>query len=151
MREGFSGISSRLPLFASGRAAHIKDTPQTGQIFPFFPKNRKKHRATQPSAAAPRRRPGSGRAGEQGSRALDVAKTEGSGLTGARGVAYTNDNTMALLHSETSSTPAATARGVGGSVNQGIPHTSERRQRVSPSGGAVNTTTADSVKPASGS
>ena len=46
MREGvewiFSGISSRLPLFAPGRAAHIKDTPQTGQIFPFFSENPKK-------------------------------------------------------------------------------------------------------------
>lgn len=146
----FSGISSRLPLFAPGRAAHIKDTPQSGQIFPFFSKKPKKtprhpDECRRP-ASAPRARQGRG-----AGRAPDVAKTEGSGLTRAQGVAYTNDNTMALLHSETSPTLAATARVVGGFVNQGIPHTSERRQRVSPSGGAVNTTTADSVKSASGS
>ena len=147
----FRYLEPLAPIRTRASRSHKGYAPKRPNLSVFLKKPKKKHRATRPSAAAPRRRPGSGRAGEQGSRALEVAKTEGHGLTGARGVAYTNDNTMALLHSETSSTPAATARGVGGSVNQGIPHTPERRQRVSPSGGAVNTTTADSVKPASGS
>ena len=68
MREGvewiFSGISSRLPLFAPGRAAHIKDTPQSGQIFPFFSKNRKKN--TAPPGRVPPPRAGAPGAAEQG-------------------------------------------------------------------------------------
>ncbi len=75
MREGvewiFSGISSRLPLFAPERAAHIKDTHQTGQIFPFFSKNRKKtprHPAEcRRPASAPRERQSRG-AGQSGAR-----------------------------------------------------------------------------------
>ena len=46
----------------------------------------------------------------------DVAKTKGCGLTSTESVAYTDDNTMARLHSETSSTLAGTARGVDGFV-----------------------------------
>ena len=49
-------------------------------------------------------------------RAPDVAKTKDLGLTSTLVVAYTNDNTMARLHSETTSTHAATARVVDGFV-----------------------------------
>ena len=49
-------------------------------------------------------------------RAPDVAKTKDLGLTSTRVVAYTDDNTMARLHSETTSTHAATARVVDGFV-----------------------------------
>ena len=56
------------------------------------------------------------RAGERGGLPPDVAKTKDRGLTSRQGIAYTNDNTMARLHSETTSTLAATARVVDGFV-----------------------------------
>ena len=49
-------------------------------------------------------------------RAPDVVKTKGCSLTSTQVVAYTNDNTMARLHSETTYTHAATARVVDGFV-----------------------------------
>ena len=52
-----------------------------------------------------------GRAGKHGRLPPDVSKTKDGGLTSTQVVAYTNDNTMTRLHSETSSTLAATARG----------------------------------------
>ena len=64
-------------------------------------------------------------------RAPDVAKTKDCGLTSRQVVAYTNDNTMARLHSETSSTLASTARVVDGLVtglsdHRGSTHVVER-------------------------
>ena len=52
-----------------------------------------------------------GREGEHGRLSPDVSKTKDGGLTSTQVVAYTNDNTMARLHSETTSTLASTARG----------------------------------------
>ncbi len=56
------------------------------------------------------------REGERCGLPPDVAKTKDRGLTSRQGIAYTNDNTMARLHSETTSTLAATARGMDGFV-----------------------------------
>ena len=47
---------------------------------------------------------------------LETLKTKDRGLTSRQGIAYTNDNTMARLHSETTYTHAATARVVDGFV-----------------------------------
>ena len=54
----------------------------------------------------------------------DVAKTKDHGLTSTQDVAYTNDNTMARLHTETipTSTLAATARVVDGFVTTQSDH-----------------------------
>ena len=54
----------------------------------------------------------------------DVAKTKDGGLTSTQDVAYTNDNSMARLHSENipTSTLAATARGVDGFVTTQTDH-----------------------------
>mgnify|MGYP007022503917 CR=1 FL=1 len=46
----------------------------------------------------------------------DAVKTKDRGLTSTQIVAYTNDNTMARLHSETTSTLASTARVADGFV-----------------------------------
>ena len=56
------------------------------------------------------------REGERCGLPPDVAKTKGCSLTSTLVVAYTNDNTMARLHSETTYTHAATARVVDGFV-----------------------------------
>ena len=64
------------------------------------------------------------RAGEHGELPPDVAKTKDHGLTSTQDVAYTNDNTMARLHTETipTSTLAATARVVDGFVTTQSDH-----------------------------
>ena len=64
------------------------------------------------------------REGEHGGLPPDVAKTKGCGLTSTQDVAYTNDNTMARLHTETipTSTLAATARVVDGFVTTQTDH-----------------------------
>ena len=61
---------------------------------------------------------------ERGGLPPDVAKTKDGGLTSTQVVAYTNDNTMARLHSETipTSTLAATARVVDGFVTTQSDH-----------------------------
>ena len=61
---------------------------------------------------------------EHGGLPPDVAKTKDSGLTSTQDVAYTNDNTMARLHTETipTSTLAATARVVDGFVTTQSDH-----------------------------
>ena len=56
------------------------------------------------------------RAGERGGLPPDVAKTKDLGLTSTQVIAYTDDNTMARLHSETFSSLASTARVVDGFV-----------------------------------
>ena len=71
------------------------------------------------------------REGEHGGLPPDVAKTKDRGLTSRQGIAYTNDNTMARLHSETSSILAATAWVVDGFVtglsdHRGSTHVVER-------------------------
>ena len=78
-----------------------------------------------------------GRAGEHGGLPPDVAKTKDRGLTSKQVVAYTNDNTMARLHRETTSPLAATARGVGGFVTgQGATHTDPAGRAISSSDAA---------------
>ena len=64
------------------------------------------------------------RGAEHGGLPPDVAKTKDSGLTSTQVVAYTNDNTMARLHTETipTSTLAATARVVDGFVTTQSDH-----------------------------
>ena len=64
------------------------------------------------------------REGEHGGPPPDVSKTKDSGLTSTQDVAYTNDNTMARLHTETipTSTLAATARVVDGFVTTQTDH-----------------------------
>ena len=52
----------------------------------------------------------------------DAVKTKDSGLTSRQVVAYTNDNTMPRLHSETTSNLAATARVVDGFVTTQTDH-----------------------------
>ena len=62
------------------------------------------------------------REGEHGGLPPDVAKTKDRGLTSRQGIAYTNDNTMPRLHSETTSTLASTARVVDGFVPEQSDH-----------------------------
>ena len=54
----------------------------------------------------------------------DVSKTKDSGLTSTQSIAYTGDNSMARLHTETipTSTLAATARVVDGFVTTQSDH-----------------------------
>ena len=56
------------------------------------------------------------RGGVHGGLPPDAVKTKDRGLTSTQVVAYTNDNTMARLHSETFSSLAASARVVDGFV-----------------------------------
>ena len=82
----------------------------------------------------------------------DVAKTKGSGLTRTQDVAYTNDNSMARLHTETipTSTLASTARVVDGFVttqsatdgrgNTTTTHTDLAGRSISSTDAAGNTT-----------
>ena len=62
------------------------------------------------------------RAGEHGGLPPDVVKTEDRGLTSTQSIAYTSDNSMARLHTETTSTLAATARVVDGFVPEQSDH-----------------------------
>ena len=81
------------------------------------------------------------REGERCGLPPDVAKTKDRGLTSKQDVAYTNDNTMARLHSETSLPRIPTPPGAPSAA----PTPPMGWRRVKPSGGAVNTTTASSA------
>ena len=81
------------------------------------------------------------RAGEHGGLPPDVAKTKNGGLTSTQSIVYTNDNTMARLHSETSLPRIPTPPGAPSAA----PTPPMGWRRVKPSGGAVNTTTASTA------